>query len=829
MLQQLFGAELDFSVRLAISVIVIAALLGVTVLVMRRLGGGFPGRAAGRGRQGPRLSIVDALAIDPRRRLVLVRRDDVEHLLLTGGANDVLVEQNITGGYVAAGGVRPALPLEREAQQPAVQAPVQAPAARAPLAGPAAKPPLSAPQRPEGAALPPAAPQPEAVAASVAAAALAAPAGEPRVPLRGGADPRPPLPPEALERAAARLRETGLRREQEAAERLALAPGAAEPAPLPPAERPPQRATPRELPRDTRPGLAEPAPAAQEPVASPDAAAEKPPAQRPAVPTVSASRAGKDLPGKDAPAADVPATRASEPRPDAGSQGLEEDGPASPDDTEDAGQKRLEAILSHVERRKAHAVALRRRLASLPDDQKAATVETIKRIDQQIARLLKEAERINAAGEPVASEPAAAQPPQPPGDAARRGLALLLGSEHPPAQPEAARSAPAAAPADPLAERIAARRAAAEKLAADRAAAEKAAAEKAAADKAAADKAAAEKLAAERAIAEKAAAERARAEKAAADKLAAERLAAEKARAERIAAEKAAAERAAAEKAAADKAAAEKAQEDQIAAEMAAALKAHEASSAERRPEAGADAGDGPGRVQPAVEPRLKEMAQRLDAALSRPTDDKLRLSLSDLLEDIEGAAADIAPAATSQPERPRIPVAPREPVVPRPEPRPRANLAASDYSRFLSDTPPAEAGAGEPRPRPAAKEPFSDGWIRSTRRPDRKEEPTLETPEPAARPARVAEPLAPRAREPLVTARRAEPTPSAALLNALPRIDPEPAVSKSAPAKTASPLPGAPRPAPAPATDKPVDKTAEFLDEFDAEMATLLGRTPSR
>ncbi len=38
---------------------------------------------------------MDAAAVDSRRKLVLIRRDDVEHLLLIGGPTDVVVEQNI--------------------------------------------------------------------------------------------------------------------------------------------------------------------------------------------------------------------------------------------------------------------------------------------------------------------------------------------------------------------------------------------------------------------------------------------------------------------------------------------------------------------------------------------------------------------------------------------------------------------------------------------------------------------------------------------------------------------------------------------------------------
>ena len=43
----------------------------------------------------PRLAVLDAAAVDTRRRLVLVRRDDVEHLIMIGGPIDVVVESRI--------------------------------------------------------------------------------------------------------------------------------------------------------------------------------------------------------------------------------------------------------------------------------------------------------------------------------------------------------------------------------------------------------------------------------------------------------------------------------------------------------------------------------------------------------------------------------------------------------------------------------------------------------------------------------------------------------------------------------------------------------------
>lgn len=47
-----------------------------------------------RGRE-KRLGVVEAASIDGRRRLILLRRDDVEHLIMTGGPVDVLIESGI--------------------------------------------------------------------------------------------------------------------------------------------------------------------------------------------------------------------------------------------------------------------------------------------------------------------------------------------------------------------------------------------------------------------------------------------------------------------------------------------------------------------------------------------------------------------------------------------------------------------------------------------------------------------------------------------------------------------------------------------------------------
>ena len=46
-------------------------------------------------RSEPRLAVMEQAYVDRTRRLVLIRRDDVEHLIMTGGPVDVVIETGI--------------------------------------------------------------------------------------------------------------------------------------------------------------------------------------------------------------------------------------------------------------------------------------------------------------------------------------------------------------------------------------------------------------------------------------------------------------------------------------------------------------------------------------------------------------------------------------------------------------------------------------------------------------------------------------------------------------------------------------------------------------
>lgn len=50
----------------------------------------------------PRIEVIEVAPFDAKRRLVLIRRDNVEHLVLTGGPVDVVIENGITPVVVDA-------------------------------------------------------------------------------------------------------------------------------------------------------------------------------------------------------------------------------------------------------------------------------------------------------------------------------------------------------------------------------------------------------------------------------------------------------------------------------------------------------------------------------------------------------------------------------------------------------------------------------------------------------------------------------------------------------------------------------------------------------
>jgi flagellar protein FliO/FliZ len=137
-----FGATGATVVRYVVALAVVIGLLLLLRWVLRNYATGGQ-LSIGRSRQNHRLTIVEQIALDQRRRLLLVKRDGVEHLILVGGGNDLVVEPTIIRGVPVGSlgrGTRPAAPSSptaaEEAEHPAVDTPAVATPAFVPVVEP---------------------------------------------------------------------------------------------------------------------------------------------------------------------------------------------------------------------------------------------------------------------------------------------------------------------------------------------------------------------------------------------------------------------------------------------------------------------------------------------------------------------------------------------------------------------------------------------------------------------------------------------------------------------------------------------------------------------
>jgi flagellar protein FliO/FliZ len=234
--------DLSTPMRVIIALFLVVAVIGLVVWLVRRFSGERISGAATRGRQ-PRLAVIDAAAVDGRRRLVLIRRDNVEHLMMIGGPTDVVVEANIVRAAPAREPVPPRPPAAAESRAVALGEGTMWPLQPEPSTRPE---PMSRPEpvakaEPSARAEPAPRPQrPPPLAEEPAQWAEAEPA----------APPSPPLTRERRPRAADPL--VGL------AQELARAPAPEEA----PAADQPARQPPRREPRAGRPQPPNPSPTA---------------------------------------------------------------------------------------------------------------------------------------------------------------------------------------------------------------------------------------------------------------------------------------------------------------------------------------------------------------------------------------------------------------------------------------------------------------------------------------------------------------------------------------------------------------------------------------
>ena len=103
----MFGGPF-FPAQFLISFVVALALIGL-IAWLAQLFGWYGSSKRG---QQTRLSVIETAAVDSWRRILLVRRDSVEHLILLGEPTDLIIEANIVRARGAMRRERPTQPAE---------------------------------------------------------------------------------------------------------------------------------------------------------------------------------------------------------------------------------------------------------------------------------------------------------------------------------------------------------------------------------------------------------------------------------------------------------------------------------------------------------------------------------------------------------------------------------------------------------------------------------------------------------------------------------------------------------------------------------------------
>lgn len=84
--------DIIYYMRFAASLVFVLCLMGVISFVLKKFNIGNIAQQAGNKK---RLSVSEIMPLDSRRRAVLVRRDDVEHLVILGVNGETLLETGI--------------------------------------------------------------------------------------------------------------------------------------------------------------------------------------------------------------------------------------------------------------------------------------------------------------------------------------------------------------------------------------------------------------------------------------------------------------------------------------------------------------------------------------------------------------------------------------------------------------------------------------------------------------------------------------------------------------------------------------------------------------
>jgi hypothetical protein len=86
----------DILTYLVLIVLIAGALIAAALVARSAMSGTSPLEGFFGPKPDRRLDVVEHASVDGRRRLILVRRDNVEHLIMTGGPVDVVIETGIS-------------------------------------------------------------------------------------------------------------------------------------------------------------------------------------------------------------------------------------------------------------------------------------------------------------------------------------------------------------------------------------------------------------------------------------------------------------------------------------------------------------------------------------------------------------------------------------------------------------------------------------------------------------------------------------------------------------------------------------------------------------
>ena len=78
--------------RMLAALLFVLGLMGGLVIALKKMGLNGAVEAAPKQK---RLRVIEALALDARRRLVLIQRDDVQHLVILGANEETVIETGI--------------------------------------------------------------------------------------------------------------------------------------------------------------------------------------------------------------------------------------------------------------------------------------------------------------------------------------------------------------------------------------------------------------------------------------------------------------------------------------------------------------------------------------------------------------------------------------------------------------------------------------------------------------------------------------------------------------------------------------------------------------